>query len=91
MDRGCVTNNKFSYFYTNTYIVGTQKNRFNETVLPGTQNICSDWWIRKYQQFYTKILFTRGPGNDWFTSPYCELNMFIYHLKNTQNLLTELT
>ena len=32
--------NSFSYFYINTYVVGTQKNRLNETVLLSTQNIC---------------------------------------------------
>ena len=30
----------FSYFSTKTYVVGTQKNRLNETVLLSTQNIC---------------------------------------------------
>ena len=30
----------FSYFSTKTYVVGTQKNRLNETVLLNTQNIC---------------------------------------------------
>ena len=30
----------FSYFSTETYVVGTQKNRLNETVLLSTQNIC---------------------------------------------------
>ena len=29
-----------SYFSTKTYVVGTQKNRLNETVLLITQNIC---------------------------------------------------
>ena len=29
-------------FSTITYVVGTQKNRFNETVLLSTQNICSN-------------------------------------------------
>ena len=29
----------FSYFSTETYVVGTQKNRLNETVLLSTQNI----------------------------------------------------
>ena len=32
--------NNFSYFSTKTYVVGTQKNRLNETVLLSTQNIC---------------------------------------------------
>ena len=30
----------FSYFLTKTYVVGTQKNRLNKTVLLSTQNIC---------------------------------------------------
>ena len=30
----------FSYFSTKTYVVGTQKNRLNETVHLSTQNIC---------------------------------------------------
>ena len=32
--------NEFSYFSTETYVVGTQKNRLNETVLLITQNTC---------------------------------------------------
>ena len=31
---------KFPYFSTKIYVVGTQKNRLNETVLLSTQNIC---------------------------------------------------
>ena len=31
---------KISYFSTKTYVVCTQKNRLNETVLLSTQNIC---------------------------------------------------
>ena len=31
---------KNSYFSTKTYVVGTQKNRLNETVLLSTQNTC---------------------------------------------------
>ena len=34
-----VTKIYFSYFSTKTYVVGTQKNRLNETVLLSTQNI----------------------------------------------------
>ena len=37
----------FSYFSTKTYVVGTQKNRLNETVLLRTQNTCLNRWIRK--------------------------------------------
>ena len=39
--------NYFSYFSSETYVVGTQKNRLNETVLLNTQNICLDLWVRK--------------------------------------------
>ena len=41
-----------SYFSTKTYVVGTQKNRLNETVLLSTQNICLDWWVRNNYNFY---------------------------------------
>ena len=36
----CATENYFSYFSTKTYVVGTQKNRLDETVLLSTQNMC---------------------------------------------------
>ena len=32
--------NLCSYFSTKTYVVGTQKNRLNETVLLSTQSLC---------------------------------------------------
>ena len=35
-----VRTKKQSYFSTKTYVVGTQNNRLNETVLLSTQNIC---------------------------------------------------
>ena len=35
-----VRNKKNIFFLTKTYVVGTQKNRLNETVLLSTQNIC---------------------------------------------------
>ena len=44
----------FSYFSTKTYVVGTQKNRLNETVLLSTQNIYLNWWVRKLLQFYAQ-------------------------------------
>ena len=34
------TGNYFLYFSSKTYVVGTQKNRLNETVLLSTQNTC---------------------------------------------------
>ena len=48
-----VRTKKFVFlFLDQTYVVGTQKNRLNETVLLSTQNICSSLWIRKYLKFY---------------------------------------
>ena len=38
---------EFIYFSTKTYVVGTQKNRLNETVLLSSHNICLNWRIRK--------------------------------------------
>ena len=37
----------WSYFSTKTYVVGTQKNRLNETVLLSTQNTCLNGLVRK--------------------------------------------
>ena len=36
----CVIEKLFFYFSTKTYVVGTQKNRLDETVILSTQNIC---------------------------------------------------
>ena len=36
----CVTEFFFSYFTTKAYVVGTQKNSLNETILLSTKNIC---------------------------------------------------
>ena len=44
----------FFYFSTKTYVVGTQKNRLDETVLLSTQNICKKLWVRKYLHFYAE-------------------------------------
>ena len=30
-----------------TYVMGTQKNRLDETVLLSAQNTCLNWWLRK--------------------------------------------
>ena len=37
----------FLYFSSKTNVVGTQKNRLNETVLLRTQNTCLNEWVRK--------------------------------------------
>ena len=42
-------------------VVGTQKNRLNETVLLSTQNICYKLWVRKYLQFYAEFFFSSKP------------------------------
>ena len=39
----CVLEKYFLYFSCKTYVVGTQKNRFNETVLLSTQNTCLNY------------------------------------------------
>ena len=39
-EQECVIENYYFYFSTNTYVVGTQKNRLNEMVLLSTQNTC---------------------------------------------------
>ena len=36
------------YFSTKTYVMVTQKNRLNETVLLSTHSICLNWLVRTY-------------------------------------------
>ena len=36
-----IAEKQFSYFLIKAYVVGTQKNRLNETVPLSTQNLCS--------------------------------------------------
>ena len=58
----------FSYFSTKTYVVGTQKNRLNETVLLRTQNTCLNRWIRKKSQFYAENLCLTAPMAPTFSA-----------------------
>ena len=51
----------FSYFSTKTYVVGTQENRLNETVLLSTQKTCLNRWIRKLSQFLAQIFAYLDP------------------------------
>ena len=51
-----VLENYFSYFSAKTYVVGTQKNHLNKTVLLSTQNACLNWWVRKYMQLSGPML-----------------------------------
>ena len=63
-------NEKLIFLFLNqTYVVDTQKNRFNETVLLSTQNICLNWWVRKYLQFYAQKLCLSKPVKYFVTSP----------------------
>ena len=57
----CVAEKYFFYFSTKTYVVGTQKNRLNETVLLGIQNKCYKLWVRKFLQLYAKIFGLSKP------------------------------
>ena len=56
---------KLLSFSSKTYVVDTQKNRLNETVLLSTKNICLNRWIRKYLQFY--------PQKFCLSMPMCNL------------------
>ena len=55
------------------YVVGTQKNRLNETVLLSTHYKCYNWWIRKYSQFGAQKLclsWAIGSGSGTSSSGY---------------------
>ena len=60
-----VCQNIIFLFLNKTYVVDTQKNRLNETVLLSTQNMCLNWLVRKYLQFYTRILCVSKPIYTW--------------------------
>ena len=49
----CITENYYSHFSTKTYVVGTQKNRLDETVSEHQKHMFK--LIRKYSQFYSKM------------------------------------
>ena len=56
----CILKIYFLYFSSKTYVVGTQKNSLNETVLFSTQNTCLNWWVRKSFQFYAQKISLSG-------------------------------
>ena len=35
------------FYYFSTYVMGTQKNGLDETVILSTQNLCWNWYIKK--------------------------------------------
>ena len=45
-----------SHVTAHYYVVGTQKNRLNETVILSTQNICLDCWLENNYNFTLKKL-----------------------------------
>ena len=53
-DKNALAENYFSHFSTKTYVVGTQKNPLNVTVLLSTLNICLKWWGRNNYNFTLK-------------------------------------
>ena len=59
------------------YVVGTQKNCLNERVLLSIQNICYNWRIRKYLQFYAKIFISM---QIWFQSTHLFMS-YLAHKK----------
>ena len=48
---------EYSNYSFKTHVLGTQKNRLDETVLLSPQNKCSSSWVRKYPQFYAHNFF----------------------------------
>ena len=56
-DTVCNRKNISFYFPIKAYVVGTQKNRLNETVLLSIKNICLKFWLRKYLLFYAEFFF----------------------------------
>ena len=72
----------FLIFKTKTYVVGTQKNRLNETVLLSSQNM-SKQWIRKYLQcFFLKMFVYLRMYNR--TNPQSTANIFHFLPVNYQ-------
>ena len=53
--------NLFSYSSTKTYVVGTQKNRLNETVLLSIKTTSLNQWRRKHSHFYAQKRRFTGP------------------------------
>ena len=47
------------FFLTKTYVVGTQKNCHNETVLLSIQNTRLNRWVRKYRCLFVSLEFLK--------------------------------
>ena len=60
-DRSVYLNFIFSYFSTKAHVVGTQKNRLDETVLLNTKNVFKLMDKKIFTQIYTKKCAKPGP------------------------------
>ena len=58
----------YSYFSTKTYVVGTQKNHLDETVLLNTQNTCLNGLVRKLSQLNAQKLSFSRPMDEYIRS-----------------------
>ena len=67
----CTTENLFSYFSTKTYVVGTQKNRLNETVLLSTQKHMFKLMDKKTITFLCSKIFLNWPYVPSLINPHC--------------------
>ena len=63
LDKKLKVKNYFSYFFTKTYVVGTQKNSLSETVLLSTQNTCFNSEVEKN---YNLMLKKVCPSEPWY-------------------------
>ena len=57
------------------HVLVTQKNRLNETVHLSTQNICLNWWVRKYLHFYAEEFCLSKPVISRQKTSYKEFNV----------------
>ena len=65
MTEKLVPNRKIIFLFSNqTYVVGTQKNCLDETVLVSTHNICWKLWVKKYWQFYAENVCSSKPVDE---------------------------
>ena len=57
----CITEKRFSKFSTETYVVGTQKNRLNETVLLSTKKYANNYGYENIHNFMLKMFCLSKP------------------------------
>ena len=64
----CIIKHQFSYFSTETYVVGTQKNRLDEMVLLSTQSYMFILAEKKKYTILVSKVGLSGPMVDWLQS-----------------------